>query len=210
MIASLNKQLFSAYSIKGAIAASTMRGNKIDASEALRHFKHALKIPGHERDLTVRELEAHQMRKLGLPAKDAYEELVLLATTLDDIRARDFQTARMKRFVAEVIVGVRPRNAYWSLTDADEALPLLSKCEPLSLWERLEKADVHYLAAYCAKNSNFLALEQTHLDEAGALYAGLSRRVINSKVVQTPTISKAACEHDPGLQASRLRKERDL
>jgi hypothetical protein len=176
MVASLNRQRFSAYSIRGAIAASQKtRNDSKTYSDALNHFKRALAVPGHERDLAVRELEAHQMRKLRLSTKEAYDTLVGLASTVEDVRTRDFQTARMKRYVAEMTVGRRPRNAYWLLTEPQEALPLLSRCEPLELWERLEKAEVQYLAAYCARASAFPALEQAHLAEADDTYSRLIR-----------------------------------
>ena len=178
VVASLNKQLFSACSIRGAIAASLpTRNDSKTYSDALNHFKRALAVPGHERDLAVRELQAHQMRKLRLSGRETYDDVLALASMLDDLRTRDFQTARMKRYAAEMRVGSRPRNAYWLLTEPEEALPLFARCEPLDLWERLEKADTLYLAAYCAKESNFPVLAQTHLDEAAAAYGGVVREL---------------------------------
>jgi hypothetical protein len=177
-VASLNRQLFSALSIRGAITASHRGGNDTKApSEALNNFKAALAIPGHERDLTIRELEAHQMRKLRLAGRDVYSNALNLATTIDDPRERSFQLARLKRYTAEMIVGTTPRNAYWLLTEPEEALPLMTKCEPLDLWERLEKADTQYLAGYCARMSNFNGLEKTHLSDAEASYSGLVREL---------------------------------
>jgi hypothetical protein len=63
------------------------------------------------------------------------------------------------------------------LTDPEEALPLLARCEPLELWERLEKVDTLYLVAYCARESNFPVLAPTHLDEAAAAYGGVVREL---------------------------------
>jgi hypothetical protein len=133
MVASLNAQLFSALSIRGAIAASQRRGNDNKAfSDALGHFKAALDVPGYGRDLPIRELEAHQMRKLGLGGRTVYDEPLRLATTLEDARTRNLHLARLKRYAAEMAVRITPRNAYWLLTDPGEALELLAKCEPLS------------------------------------------------------------------------------
>jgi hypothetical protein len=177
-VASLNKQLFSALSIRGAIAgASAPSKDTKRFSDAFGYFKAALALPGHGRDITIRELEAHQMRKLGLRGKDVYNELLTHATTIDDPRTRDYQLARFKRYVAEMTVGTRPKSAYWLLTEPEEALPLMTKCEPLGLWERLEKADTQYLAGYCARMSNFNGLEKTRLSEAEASYSGLVREL---------------------------------
>jgi len=175
-VASLNRQLFSAHSIRGAIAASRRRPEDTHSwSHALGHFKAALAVPGHDRDLIIRELEAHLMRKLGLSGNDAYREILSLATTIEDPRTRDFQVARMKRFIAELTVSVRPRNAYWMLTEPEEALPLLMRCHPLGLWERLELGDTQYLAAYCARQSPYPVREATHLADADVTYAGIIR-----------------------------------
>ncbi len=176
MVASLNSQLFNAHSIRGAIAA-LRRGDRDPkaSNDALSHFKAALAIPGHDRNLTVRELEAHQMRKLGIGGRDVYNEALRRATEIDDLRARNFQLGRLKRYVAEMTVSSRPRNAYWSLTQTEEALPLMARCQPLSLWETLEMGDTQYLAAYCARMSPFQVLEQQHLSEAEATYRGLVR-----------------------------------
>jgi hypothetical protein len=177
-VASLNKQLFSALSIRGAIAAVSRGDRDPKASnDALGHFRAALTIPGHERDLTIRELEAHQMRKLGIGGREVYDEALRQATSIDAPRTRDFQLGRLKRYVAEMTVKIRPRNAYWSLTQAEEALPLMARCHPLSLWERLEVGDTQYLAAYCARMSPFLVLEQQHLSEAEATYGRLVKEL---------------------------------
>jgi hypothetical protein len=175
-VASLNRQLFSALSIRGAIAAASPRSKDTKRySDALGYFKAALALPGHGREISIRELAAHQMRKLGLQGKEVYNELLTHATTIDDPRTRDYQLARFKRYVAEMTVGTRPKSAYWLLTDPGEALPLILSCEPLSLWERLEKADIQYLSAYCARMSKFPVLEATHLADARTTYDGLVR-----------------------------------
>jgi hypothetical protein len=40
---------------------------------------------------------------------------------------------------------------------------LIADCEPLSGWERIEKADAHYLAALCAQVQRFTVQEPEHL-----------------------------------------------
>lgn len=176
MTKSLHLQLFSAHSLRGAIAASHRNGlDSKSASDALDQFKKALGIPGHARNAAIRELEAHQMRKLGLAGREVYEELAVLATEMEESRERDFLLARCKRYMAEMTVGRRPQNAYWLLTDTGEALALMAKCQPLDLWERLELADTQYLAAYCAAMSKYPGKERTLLDSAQGSYGGLVR-----------------------------------
>ena len=175
MVASLNLQLFSAHSIRGAIAA--LRRSDRDpevANDALGHFKTALAVPGHDRDVTLRELEAHQMRKLRMGGRNVYDDALRHAVEIHSPRERDFQLARLKRYVAEMTVRSRPRNAYWLLTQTEDALPLMARCQPLAPWERLELGDTQYLAAYCARMSSYQSLEQQHLSDAQATYTGLA------------------------------------
>lgn len=177
--ASLYRQLSSAHSIRGAIAASSgdRHGGREAYHRALTYFQSALTVPGNERNLLVKELEAHQTRKLGLSAEVKYEALLEVASTLENERTRNFQTGRLKRYLAEAVFSGDPRYAYQLLAAADEralqypgALLLKFRCEPLGLWERLEKADAHFLAAYCAKRSGYPVAEQDQLDEAAAEY----------------------------------------
>ena len=188
-ILSLNRQLSSAYSIRGAIAASSARGNAREEmnSRALSFFRSALNLPGQEHDILLKELEAHQLRKLGLndAAEGAYDELMKLAEGLSG-RDRNLVGARAKRFMAEIIRHTYPGIAR-TLMMADApgqfypgAVPLISKCEPLGLWERLEKADMHYFTAMCCNRLGFVAIERAQLNESDADYtrilAELSKR----------------------------------
>jgi hypothetical protein len=179
LTASLHRQLTSAHAIRGAVAASRAdrSGNSDAHGRALTFFQSALRVPGNERNLVVKELEAHQMRKLGLPADEAYAALIELASTMEDERVRNFQTGRLKRYLAEAVQSSDPRYAYQLLAADDEkmkqypgALLLKLRCEPLDPWQRLEKADAHYLAAYCAKRSGYPVAEPNQLTEAGTEY----------------------------------------
>lgn len=178
-MASLHRQLTSAHAIRGAIAASSAdrSGDREAHSRALSFFQSALRVPGNDGNLLVKELEAHQMRKLGLPSEEAYEALAELASTLENERGRNFQTGRLKRYLAEAVQSGDPRYAYQLLAADDEkaqqfpgALLLKLRCEPLDVWERLEKADAHYLAAFCAKRSGYPVAEPNQLKEAEAEY----------------------------------------
>jgi hypothetical protein len=179
--ASLHRQLCCAYSIKGAVAAS--RADRSRDGEflirALNYFRSALSVPGSDKNIIVRELEAHQQRKLGLAtARQAYEDLIELASGLEDSRERDILTARAKRFAAEIEFLYSPWNAWLMMTAANQgaqfypgALHLMGNQEPLSAWERLEKGDMHYFAALCANRQvGFAAAEPAQLDAAEEAY----------------------------------------
>jgi hypothetical protein len=73
-------------------------------SRAMSFFRSALNLPGQEHDILLKELEAHQLRKLGLndAAEGAYDELMKLAEGLSG-RDRNLVGARAKRFMAEII-----------------------------------------------------------------------------------------------------------
>ena len=139
---SLHRQLTSAHSIRGAIAASQARRNGDDASHlrALEFFRRALSVPGGERNPLTRELEAHEQRKLSLPtAEQAYDDLVELLRKFEDSREKHLLSARAKRFHAEVVRPVNPLNAYLMVTADEEGaryfpgtLFLLAQCEPLN------------------------------------------------------------------------------
>ena len=59
-------------------------------------------------------------------------------------------------------------------------MPLISKCEPLGLWERLEKSDMHFFTAMCRNRLGFVAIERAQLNESECDYtrilAELSKR----------------------------------
>ena len=108
-ITSLRHQMATAHVMKGAIASSGAKRSDDRVStlntRALFSFKAALHVPGHEQDLTTRELEAHQLRKLQMypQALAAYEALGLLASGIPAQRKRDLLIARTKRFRAEIL-----------------------------------------------------------------------------------------------------------
>jgi hypothetical protein len=182
---SLNRQLVSAYTIRGAIAASQARGRRIDKAHerALGFFRSALSVPDSDRNPLVKELEAHQQRKLELPtAEQAYKDFAALVQNVENSRDRNLLTARAKRFLAEIVRPSYPKIAWLMLTAAKSgdrffpgALHLISSIEPLSNWERLEKGDTHYFAALCANQLRFPVAEPFHLGEAETAY----QRVLN-------------------------------
>ena len=180
MTASLHRQLLSAYTIRGAIAASGAKRGAGDElhSRALSYFRIALGLPGHASDVQLKELEAHQLRKLGLAsAAEAYSEVMRLAKTIEDERQRVLTTARAKRYLSEVTRASAPGHAQMMMRAETPnnpfypgAIPMISSFEPLNGWERLEKADMHYYTALGANPLRFVAIEHAQLNDAEAEY----------------------------------------
>ncbi|WP_439541850.1 hypothetical protein [Hyphomicrobium sp.] len=174
---SLRQELCTAYSVRGAIAASSTKQGS--ASKALDHFRIALGLPGHDSDVLLKELEAHQLRKLGhfQAAEAAYERVVALADGIQSDHDRDIIKARAKRYIAEIELFALPKNAYLMLTAdmavgayAPGALALMERCQPLNAWEFVEKGDTHYLAAFLAHALGYTRAEPIQLDAAAASY----------------------------------------
>ena len=174
---SLRQELCTAYSLRGAVASSGARPEW--HAKALNHFRSAISLPGHDNDFQLRELEAHQLRKLGHfgMAEIAYEHVIELAQHLESDRERDIIIARTKRHLAEITHASSPWNAYRMMTAglvAGEYAPgpiaLLERCQPLTSWERVEKGDAHYLTAYLANRYGFTNVERTQLSEAQTAY----------------------------------------
>jgi hypothetical protein len=178
-MSSLNHQLASAHTIRGAIAASQGRRNGSDVAHerALLLFRSALSVPTTDNHF-VKELEAQQQLKLGLTtAEQAFEKLLKSTETIGDGRQKKLLAARAKRYWAEAVRLGSPLNAWLMLTSDSAAarfypgaVALIADCEPLSGWERIEKADAHYLAALCAQMQRFTVQEPEHLGEAESDY----------------------------------------
>ncbi len=182
--ASLRQELCTAYSMRGAIASSISGEDK--SSIALSHFRSALSLPGHERDVVIKELEGHQLRKLGhlQSAEQAYARVIELAESAEASRERDIIKARAKRYLAEIQCDMLPGNAYKMMTADTEgsqfypgALFLLSNCQPMSAWELVEKGDMHYFTAFLANRLGYTNVESDQLDEAHTSYQNASLSV---------------------------------
>jgi hypothetical protein len=182
---SLHRQLSSANSVRGAIAAS--RGDRTRSGEyyrlALDFFRSALNVPGSERNIVLKELEAHQHRKLDLPTTtELYDQLFKHADSLDNERDRHLLKARSRRYSAEVAYPASSWNAWRMMTAAAEdaqyypgALYLISKCQPLNAWETLEEADMHYFAALCADRNGYFVAAPAQLGAAESDYRSVLR-----------------------------------
>lgn len=196
---SLRQELCTAYSLRGAVASA--RSGAEAHLDALSHFRTALSLPGHANDIQIKELEAHQLRKLGHfdAAQEAYEVVIELARNLPSERDRDIVVARAKRYLAELeesswTAYVRLCAELEGGQHAPGPIALLDRCQPLSAWESIEKGDMHYLAAFLSNlQHNWHRAERENLDKAEAAYEAALHK-----------ISKTRWEI--GKSTSRLRK----
>lgn len=173
-VACLRQELCTAYSIRGAIAATSVRDQ--NAADALTHVRNALRLASPESEVDVRELEAHQLRALGhvREAKRAYTRVIKLSDLRPE-RERDVIKARAKRYLAEM---EGPRRIALEMMTASirgarnspGAIALLDRCTPLTAWELVEKGDMHYFAAYLANRVGFRQVEPAQLAEAKSSY----------------------------------------
>jgi len=188
-IESLREQLATSLLLRGAIAASSPLSRWHDKRErdsfALTAFRSVLQIPGHERNVLAKELEAHQLRKLGQfeASLSAYQEVEELAASIEDTRKQQLCIARVKRFRAETTIAQASCvqtdgkicwgglwNA-WQLVNG--AIQMRSPFLPFYDWDLLEQGDIYYLAALLAHHQGFVRLEPKHLDEAETAYEGV-------------------------------------
>jgi hypothetical protein len=188
---SLHRQLATAYILRGAIASSTpLRLWTDDASRnafALTSFRAALQIPGHESDVVAKELEAHQLRKLGQwqAALIAYQEFEKFAATITDYRTQRLSVVRAKRYQAEILQAqtctklpdgtyefAGTLGAYNLLASPNQpsALNMRSPLGPFQGWDALEQGDIHYLTAFVSRNLGFPLVIRTQLDDAETAY----------------------------------------
>lgn len=179
---SLRQELCTAYSLRGAVASARPGGEA--HLDALTHFRNALSLPGHANDIQIKELEAHQLRKLGHfeAAEEAYELVIELARNLPSERDRDIVVARAKRYLAEI--EARPFNAFLRMRAGLEGsqhapgpIVLLDRCQPLSSWEWVEKGDMHYFTALLARELSFNVVESQNLNDADLAYEAALRAI---------------------------------
>jgi tetratricopeptide (TPR) repeat protein len=172
---SLRQELCTAYGLRGAVASA--RAGAERHATALTYFRNALSLPGHANDIQLKELEAHQLRKLGhfVAAEVAYERVIELARDLHSERDRNVIVARAKRYLAEI--DAKPWNAYLRMrADADGGqyspgpIALLDRCQPLSSWEWIEKGDMHYFTALLARLRDYNNVEGQSLEDADAAF----------------------------------------
>lgn len=184
-ISSLRQQMSTAHVIRGAIA-SAQEGAKSDnaTTRALTSFRTALQIPGQQENLVLRELEAHQLFKLGRwqNALESYKELEVRAGTQNDYRsqrmlkakAMAYQAMAMQMQASELLPdATRSFNGCMNAFNKIKAnapypttLTIRHNFAPFYDWELLEQANYHFLSSFLAHNLGFVAVCQTQLDEA--------------------------------------------
>lgn len=191
-VTSLRQQFATAHILRGAIAASVARRIPSNANQdnnfALTEFRTVLQIPGHEADLTAKEFEAHQLRKLGHlnEALASYQEMERMASAVEDRRRQSILISRAKRYQAEMLQACSTQlsdsgeivlrgngNAYAliSKTQVRSALDLRKEFAPFQNWDAIEQGDINYVAALISSNLGFNLVEAQHLDDAETAYS---------------------------------------
>lgn len=196
--ASLQKQLVTAHTLRGAIAASEQK-TPTQGEFALACFRNALRIPMQKASVFAKELEAHQLRKLGHldSAAEAYWELLGLTSHLD-ARQQAILSARAKRYLAEVTQATKILD-YFARTAASpaslDALKLLKarapdpyapgalllrdNFEPYREWDLLESAEISYFASFASALLGQTLRASRYLDDAISAYQGVSDDLAN-------------------------------
>ncbi|OYW56868.1 MAG: hypothetical protein B7Z29_02295 [Hyphomicrobium sp. 12-62-95] len=187
MIAALRDQLATAHLLRGAVAASAGKRARLDDHNliALTAFRTALQVPGHAHNLLAKEMEAHQLRKLGqLPAAlEAYQEVENLVSTVGDYRTQRLTIARVKRYQAEIYqmqastTDGNGTRVYQGSTTARnllrDALDIRQNFAPYQSYELLEQGDMHFCQAYIAKNLKNAVLSPAQLTAAETAYCAV-------------------------------------
>lgn len=177
---SLQDQQAQLHIIAGAVATSRARSTKFRAASrrhdqrALREFKKALLVPGHQRNLAAKENEAIQLLRLGRAdlALEAFVELEAIAGEIPEEKKRDILLARSRRYQAQIKM-FTSYGAAWILIAADNgtsSIDLRDKHGPYQAWELIEQAETHYVSAYVAKLNGFKNREPLHLRRTGERY----------------------------------------
>ena len=194
-LSALRNQLATAHIVHGAIYSAKARRAAVTGTPlnhaALTFYRQALSVPEHENSVLAKELEAHELRKLGdfQAALEAYEELEKIATKSSDYRSQRLLIAKAKRYQALMIQARNStllanvertfhasKNAYKLISDAepDSAISIRANFSPYQDFELLEQGDIHYLAAFISHNNNYTDKELRHLNKADSCYRGLT------------------------------------
>jgi hypothetical protein len=227
-IESLREQLATTHILRGAIASSTPIRSWRDPTErnnfALNSFRSALQIPGQEANVIAKELEAHQLRKMGQlsQALTAYEEMGVEAENITDFRKQVLCIARSKRYRAEILQsmarivdadgitrfgGVAKAHDLLKPNLVGSALQLRMQFLPFQGWDLLEQGDIHYLAAFVAKNLGFGAIQATRLTDAETAYQNLLQTIDGRKLLMGN--AKKKLRHQAQIALMRVSKAHD-
>jgi hypothetical protein len=226
--ASLQKQLVAAHTLRGAIAASEQK-TPTQGEFALGCFRNALRIPEQKPSMFAKELEAHQLRKLGHfdRAAEAYSELLELTGHLD-ARQQAILNARAKCHLAEVTQAkkilaffagtevspasqdaIKLLNGRGLVRYAPGALLLRANFEPYREWDLLESGDANLFAsfAYALLGGNVKATG--YLDDAISAYEGVLRDIAQHGWAYRTTRKKLKMRAEQGLKRAITARDGD-
>jgi len=209
---SLRKQLATVHILKGAISATS------SPNQALKEFRAALAVPGHEANLVAKELEALQLRNEGKvdEALQRFDELERKALEVARDRQSWLLVARAKRFQAELVqakaavtnaagaLDFPATGAFTRVTPnaPGTAISIRAEHGPYDDWEQLEQADLHYLAAFLARGfTNALPQQLSHAKTA---YEDLLARPISPMWRRTSNEMRLRKAAEEGLSRSAI------
>jgi len=193
-LSALRNQLATAQIVHGAIYSAKARRAEVTGSPlahtALSFYRQALTIPEHENSVIAKELEAHELRRLGefKNAREAYEALEASAPTSNDYRSQRLLIARAKRYQALMIQAEcsllsadGERNFQASrlahqklLADPDSVIAMRANFAPYQDFDLIEQGDLHYAVAFVAHHNGYVLVESRQINQAESCYQGLA------------------------------------
>jgi hypothetical protein len=216
---SLQKQLVAAHTLRGAIAASGQK-TPTQGEFALACFRNALRIPLQKASVFAKELEAHQLRKLGHfdRAAEAYWEMLGLTNHLD-ARQQAILNGRAKRYLAEITQAMKILD-YFARTEVSPAsqdavkllkarapdpyapgtLVLRDNFEPYREWDLIESAEISYFASFASALLGRTLRASRYLDDAISAYQGVLDDLANHGWAYRSTRKNLKARAENGLR----------
>lgn len=155
-------------------------------------------------------------------ALTAYEEIGVEAENITNFRKQVLCIARSKRYRAEILQsmarivdadgitrfgGVAKAHDLLKPNLVGSALQLRMQFLPFQGWDLLEQGDIHYLAAFVAKNLGFGAIQATRLTDAETAYQNLLQTIDGRKLLMGN--AKKKLRHQAQIALMRVSKAHD-
>lgn len=227
LVDNYRRQLAGSHVIHGALSSAIANEawaaqNRVQHDiHALNSFRSALQIPGYSDSLSVKRLEAHQLRRLGhlQEALLAYEAIEQSANSISDEKERDLVIADAKRWRAALIQSDSLHRYHLGVDNSPasvRAKRLLKRADnpaaapgavdireaylPFHEWDAIDHGDMLYLNAYVAHKLRFAVLAAQCLSDAKLQYEhvllttrGLGR-IASRKLWKLRAAAKRGCE----------------
>jgi tetratricopeptide (TPR) repeat protein len=216
---SLQKQLAAANTLRGAIA-SSLYDTPSKAELALACFRNALRMPHHRMSIFAKELEAHQLRRIGdyKRAANAYQELLKLTSILDAPQQSAIN-ARAKRYFAEIVqaqkiteffsggtqtpASVRAKDLMLADEGEPGALVIKSNFPAYQGWELLESAEMTYFSSFVCALLGASTQADDHLQNAVDGYDNVVRSLDSQGASHRRAHKKLLAQAQQGLKRAQ-------